>query len=164
MIIIYDSCDVKVLVGQNGLVQFEIRKLAIKDYNNIVELWKSTGLPFKPNGRDSRVSIQGQMEKFPELFLGTFYGEKLVGVVIGSYDYRMKGWINRLAVDPKFRNKGVASQLVNVLEGALERMGATILCALIDSYNEESLDLFKKLGYTVYDDVFYVTKRRNRDV
>ena len=149
---------------EKGLGQFEIRKLTIKDYNRILELWESAGLPFKPDGRDSKASIQDQMEKFPELFLGTFYGEKLIGVVIGSYDYRMKGWVNRLAVDPEFRNKGVASQLVNSIEEALEKKGATILCALVESYNSESLDLFKKLGYTVYNDVFYVTKRRSMSV
>lgn len=146
------------------MVQFEIQRLTIEDYDMIVRIWQSAGLPFKPNGRDSKESIKEQMDEFPEFFIGAFHDRKLIGVVIGSYDYRMKGWINRLAVDPEYREKGVAIQLINVLEKALKERGSTILCALIESYNKESIRLFKKLGYIVHDNVFYVTKRRSERV
>jgi ribosomal protein S18 acetylase RimI-like enzyme len=145
-------------------VQFEIQRLTIEDYDAIVSIWQSAGLPFKPDGRDSKESIEEQLDVFPELFLGALYDRKLIGVVIGSYDYRMKGWINRLAVDPEYREKGVATNLINALEKALKEKGATILCALIESYNKESIKLFKKQGYLVHDDVLYVTKRRSERV
>ena len=104
------------------------------------------------------------MKASPEFFIGAFSKEKLVGVVIGSYEGRMKGWINRLAVDPKYRQKGVAQQLVKTMEKALEKCGAAIFCALIEVPNEDSLDLFQKMGYIAHRDILYVSKRKNKDI
>ena len=141
--------------------QVKLRNLKIEDYDNIIKLWKEASLPFKPEGRDSKKMIKNQMEAYQEFFVGAFHGEKLVGLVIGSYDGRMKGWINRLAVDPKYRRRGIAQRLIHSVEKALEKLGATILCALIEVPNEESLDLFQKIGYIVHREVLYVTKRKS---
>jgi len=142
----------------------EIRTLTIDRYDAVTELWKRAGLPFKPKGRESKEMMERQMEAFPELFVGAFHQGKLVGVVIGSYDGRMKGWINRLAVDPEYRRRGVAQQLVSTVEKALEKRGATIFCALIETPNESSTSLFQKMGYTVHRDILYVSKRKSLDV
>lgn len=138
--------------------------LTIEDYNAIIKLWKLAGLPFKPKGRESKESIEKQMEAFPEFFIGAFHRKKLIGVVIGSYDGRMKGWINRLAVKPEYRRTGIAKRLIDLLEKALERQGAVVLCALIEAPNEESLGLFQRMGYTLHDDILYVSKRRSSKV
>ncbi len=103
------------------------------------------------------------MQAFPEFFIGTYLGERLVGIAICSYDGRMKGWINRLAVDPEYRNKGIARQLVNTAEKNLKKRGATIFCALIETSNKESLSLFEKMGYTVHQETVYVTRRKSED-
>lgn len=103
------------------------------------------------------------MQLFPEFFIGAFQGKVLVGVVIGSYDGRMKGWINRLAVKPEYRRKGIAKQLINLLEKVLERNGATIHCTLIEAQNEESLNLFQNMGYVIDSETLYVTKRRSSE-
>lgn len=147
-----------------GLKQIEIRTLTIKDYEAVVELWKSAGLPFKPRGRDSKRMIEKQMKAFPKFFIGAFHEDKLVGVVIDSYDGRMKGWINRLAVDPAYRRQGLAQQLIGHAEEALEKRGAAIFCALIETSNEESVTLFQKMGYVADREVLYVTKRKNKEV
>ena len=141
----------------------EKRALTIKDYDAMIELWKRASLPFKPKGRESKQMIEKHIEAFPDLFIGAFHEGKLVGVVIGSYDGRMKGWINRLAVDPQCRRKGVAQQLIEAAEKALEKRGATIFCALIETPNDESLRLFRKMGYIPHEEVLYVTKRKSRD-
>ncbi|UCH30976.1 MAG: GNAT family N-acetyltransferase [Candidatus Bathyarchaeota archaeon] len=104
------------------------------------------------------------MRGFPEFFIGAFHEGKLAGIVIGSYEGRMKGWTNRLAVDPKYRQKGIAEQLVKTVEIALEKHGATIFCALIEVANEESLGLFQKMGYFTRQDILYVSKRKSKDV
>jgi len=142
----------------------EIRTLTPNDYSAIIELWKRAGLPFKLKGRDSKQQMKQQMKTFPEFFIGAFHYGKLVGVVIGSYDGRMKGWINRLAVDPEYRRKEVGQQLIKAVEDALERHGAAILCALIETPNEESLGLFQKMGYVTHQEILYVTKRKSKDI
>jgi ribosomal protein S18 acetylase RimI-like enzyme len=142
----------------------KIRTLTIRDYDAMVQLWTRAGLPFKPKGRDSRQMIEKQIEAFPGLFIGAFHHGKLAGLVIGSDDVRMKGWINRLAVDPRYRRQGIAQKLVEKVEEALERRGAAIFGALIDTPNEESLRLFEKIGYSTHPDILYVSKRRSEDV
>ena len=84
-----------------------IRSLVISDYDQIVALWKRSGLPFKPSGRDRKGAVQAQMVANPDFFLGAYEDDRLVGVVVATSDGR-KGWINRLAVDPDFRGRGVA--------------------------------------------------------
>ncbi len=146
-----------------NLKQIEVRPLTIKDYHAMVELWKRAGLPFKPRGRDSKRVIERQMKAAPEFFIGAFHEDKLVGVVIGSYDGRMKGWINRLAVDPAYRRRGIAQQLTSRLEKALKKQGATIFCALVEDPNEESVRLFQRMGYTVHKEILYITKRESEE-
>jgi ribosomal protein S18 acetylase RimI-like enzyme len=141
----------------------KIRTLTIGDYDAMVQLWTRAGLPFKPKGRDSRQMIEKQIEAFPELFIGAFHQGKLAGLVIGSYDVRMKGWINRLAVDPGYQRQGIAQELVGKVEEALERRGAAIFGALIETPNEESLRLFQKMGYSTHPDILYVSKRKSED-
>ncbi len=141
----------------------KIRTLKIKDYSAMAELWQRAGLPFKPRGRDSKRRIEKQMKTFPEFFIGAFHEDKLVGVVIGSYDGRMKGWINRLAVDPAYRRQGIAQQLTYRVEETLEKHGAAIFGVLIETPNEESVRLFKKMGYAAHKKILYFTKRKNQE-
>jgi ribosomal protein S18 acetylase RimI-like enzyme len=141
----------------------EIRKLTIDQYEELVNLWRRAGLPFKPKGRDSKEAIARQMNANPEFFLGAFENGRLVGAVIVSSDGR-KGWINRLAVDPDFRRRGVASTLVAEAEKVLRKHGIRIFCALIEDGNEASKRLFKKCGYVEHHDIIYFSKRESDDV
>ncbi len=144
--------------------QIKIRTLTIKDYTTMINLWKRADLPFKPKGRDSKRMVEKQMKAFPEFFIGAFHKDKLVGAVIGSYDGRLKGWINRLAVDPAYRGRGIAQQLISRTEEALEKCGAAIFGALIETPNEESVRLFQKMGYVAHKGILYVTKRKSQEV
>jgi len=141
----------------------EIRRLTIDDYEEIIKLWERSGLPFKPKGRDSRCAFAKQMEREPGFFLGAFQGKTLVGTVVGSYDGR-KGCINRLAVDPEHRRRGVAKLLVTRMEKILEKKGAAVLFALVEEQNKESVNLFEKLGYVNDRSILYLSKRKSQDV
>jgi len=141
----------------------EIRKLTIDQYEELVNLWRKAELPFKPKGRDSKEAIARQINASPEFFLGAFENGRLVGAVIVSSDGR-KGWINRLAVDPAYRRRGVASTLVAEAERVLRKHGIRIFCALIEAENEASKRLFKKCGYVEHRDIIYFSKREYDDV
>jgi len=146
-----------------GVRPVEIRTLSIEDYDSVIKLWERAGLPFKPKGRDSKRAMERQMVSSPDLLIGAFCQGKLVGIVIGSYDGRMKGWINRLAIDPEQRRMGIAQRLINAVERNLEKRGATIFCALVETPNKGSLGLFEKLGYTVHRDILYASKRKSEN-
>lgn len=140
-----------------------ICRLTIDDYDDIVQLWKRTSLPYKAEGRDSRSAIEVQMKKYPSFFLGAYDKDMLVGIAVASYDYR-RGWINRLAVDPKCRRRGIARKLITAAEKALRRKGAKVFSAHIEDGNTASLNLFKRCGYVEHRDVIYLSKRENDEV
>lgn len=138
----------------------KIRSLTIFDYDQIVALWKRSELPFRPSGRDRKETVQAQMAANPDFFLGAYEDNRLVGVVVATSDGR-KGWINRLAVDPDFRGRGVAEALIAESEKTLRRHGLRIFCALIEDYNTSSMQLFKKCGYKEHRDIVYFSKRES---
>ena len=144
-------------------MELKMRALKPDDYDALIALWKNAGLPHRPEGRDSRASITDQVERDSGLFLGAFRGEQLVGSVIGTYDGR-RGWLNRVAVDPAERRKGVAKTLLEKMEGLLRERGARIIAVLVDEENTASLSIFRSLDYKVHRDILYLTKRDSEQV
>lgn len=120
-------------------------------------------LPFRPQGRDSRESITRQMNSNPDFFLGAFQQDRLIGVAVLSCDMR-KGWVNRLAVAPEYRRRGVARTLITESERTLRSRGINLFCALVDADNTPSKELFKKCGYTEHNDITYFSKRDSESV
>jgi ribosomal protein S18 acetylase RimI-like enzyme len=141
----------------------EIRRLTINNYPEMVTLWTRAKLPFKPQGRDTREAIETQMKVNPEFFLGAIEDNRLMGTVIISCDLR-KGWINRLAVDPDHRRRGIAKVLIAESEKVLKRHGIRIFCVIIEDYNTVSKKLFKECGYVEGRDIIYFSKRDSDEV
>jgi len=54
-------------------------------------------------------------------------------------DRWMEGWINRLAVDPEFRGRGLAKRLISEVEGRLRARGRRIIAVLVEGWNEPAL-------------------------
>jgi len=136
----------------------KIRKLTIADYPELMKLWTRSKLPVKPKGRDSRAHIAKEMKQNPDFFIGAFDKDLMIGAVIASHDGR-KGWLNRVAVGPDYRGKGVAQALTAAGEKALRKHGIKIFGLLVHEYNRASLNLAKKMGYVVHTDILYLTKR-----
>jgi len=140
-----------------------IRELTIDDYDALCALWEEAGLPFRPNGRDQRDRIAREIEGPCSVFLIAEDEGNLVGAILGTHDGR-KGWINRLAVSPRHRRKGIATSLVAAVEQRLDDLGVEIFAGQIEDWNESSMIFFERLGYTRHDDIIYYTKRMNPEV
>ncbi len=140
------------------MMGLEIRELKVGDYEEMIALWERAGLSYRPRGRDSPAAIAAQMGRDPDLFLGAFVGGRLVGIVIGSDDGR-KGWINRLAVDPAYRRRGIAQSLIAEVERRLRGRGREIIAVLVEDWNEPSLELFQRCGYLLDRTILYLSKR-----
>jgi len=69
-----------------------------------------------------------------------------------------------LAVDPEYQKLGIARQFVTRIEKELKVHGAKIFFALIETPNEESVEVFRKLGYAFNRDILYATKRESLDI
>jgi len=139
--------------GQTG----EIVVLESGDYADILALWSRAGLPVRSEGRDSAEAFRRQQESGLQRSLGIRVDGELVAAVILTHDGR-KGWINRLAVDPDYRHRGYASELIAASERWFnDEMGIEVTAALIHAHNKASRRLFHALGYEMVD-VVYVRK------
>jgi N-acetylglutamate synthase len=138
--------------------EYDIRKARSGDYDGVVDLWTRAGLHFQQTGRDSRENLEREMAD-PEVdFLVAQVGGLIVGSVIGTNDGR-KGWVNRLAVDPDNRGKGIAKVLVETVEDCFRSRSLKIFSCLINVENERSQSLFEKIGYDRHPEVVYYSKK-----
>lgn len=140
-----------------------VRELTPAFIPQVLSLWHAAGLPVKPSGRDHPKRLEQEIAAYPRNFIGAFDGERLVGVVVATWDGR-KGWINRLAVHPEYRRQKVGQALISEAEQELERRGALIIAALIEPENDASLKLFESCGFQEYPDIVYISKRKSPDV
>jgi GNAT superfamily N-acetyltransferase len=143
--------------------EIRFKKFDIEDYNAVKELWKLSGLPIKDKGRDSLEKIQEELKRGIAHFILAEFESQLIGAVLITHDGR-KGWINRLAVHPNFRQKGIAGLIVKKVEDYLYNIGIEIIACLIEDYNKESLEVFQKLGYIEFPNMHYLTKRKHPEV
>jgi ribosomal protein S18 acetylase RimI-like enzyme len=120
----------------------------------LLMLWRGAGLEFRPRGRDSADQLRRQMADNREGFIGAYLGGRLVGAVLATDDGR-RGWINRLAVHPEFRRRGVAQALIDAAEKLLRSRGLHIIAALVEEDNQSSCRLFEASGYSMMSEVLY---------
>jgi len=145
-----------------GKPDITVRELRIEDYDSVLSLWSKAGLPFRPQGRDSRERVAVELRADRSVFLAAEMGGRLVGTVLGTHDGR-KGWINRLAVAPEVQRLGIARLLVREVEARLEALGLEIIAALIETPNEGSLRFFRAIGYVHDPEIEYFSRRRSPD-
>lgn len=142
------------------MARIKIRQLAPSEYDDIMGLWKRAGLSARPKGRDSREELTRQMRENPQFFIGADIDGKLAGMIIASSDGR-KGYLNRIAVDPRYRGQKIARQLTLEAEKALQEQGIKVITLLIETYNTSSIQLAKKMGYVQHTDIIYFSKRQS---
>jgi ribosomal protein S18 acetylase RimI-like enzyme len=140
-----------------------IRDLRIEDYDDMVKIWEESGLSYRPKGRDSREEIERQLKLPTSIFLAAEKDGKLAGVLLGTHSGR-KGWINRLAVEPKFQKQGVARTLVSELEKRCFALGIGIIGSMVEDWNKASAEVFDRLGYERFDGIIYFRKRINKEI
>lgn len=137
-----------------------IRKMRPEDCEALFDLWDETGLHFKPLGRDRKERIIIEMEGPQACFLVAEDKGSIIGSVLATHDGR-KGWINRLAVSPRYRRKGVGERLIREAEEYFSMEDIEIAACLIEQENEPSLSLFRKAGFRLHRDIFYLSKRKS---
>ena len=138
----------------------EIRPFIIEDYDEVLNLWRRAGLPFKPRGRDRKDRIKTEIEGNHTFFLLAELEGQVIGSILANHEGR-KGWIHRLAVHPDHRRRGLARILLREAENHLREAGIEMIASLIEEDNKTSMIFFEQAGYIKHPDIIYLTKKKN---
>jgi len=112
--------------------------------NDVVDLWKKCGLVVPQN--DPVEDIQRKVAFQPELFfIGLLDGKVIGSIMIGYEGHR--GWINYLAIAPKYQRRGYGSQLVRRGIDELRRIGCLKVNLQVRNTNVAVINFYKRLGF-----------------
>jgi GNAT superfamily N-acetyltransferase len=126
-------------------------------------VWQAAGLSVRLAGRDAQAEFRNQARAFPTTYLLAEHDSQAVGVILGTHDQR-KGWINRLAVIPEFRRRGIARRLIAACEQAFYQQGIGIIAALVEEGSVASAQLLTAAGYQTDVPVRYFRKPTRPDI
>ena len=136
-----------------------IRPYRIDDEAEVVELWLECNLVSPQN--DPRRDIERKLRVNPEWFLvGILEGKVVATCMVGYEGHR--GWINYLAVSPRYRRQGIATLLMNQAESRLRAVGCAKINLQIRETNTEVIQFYESIGYAK-DLVVSMGKRLEHD-
>jgi ribosomal protein S18 acetylase RimI-like enzyme len=140
-------------------MQTEIRPFQPSDEAAVVQLWKDCTLvvPWNDPLRDIRRKLRVQ----PELFLVGFVSGELAATVMAGYEGH-RGWLNYLAVGPRFRRQGIGRKMAAEAEARLRQIGCPKINIQIRTSNTEVIEFYRRIGFTP-DDVVSMGKRLETD-
>ena len=121
-----------------------IRPFKMEDENEVVTLWKDCNLTVTWN--NPYKDISRKLKEHPELFLVGIIDRRIIASVMGGYDGH-RGWINYLAVNPKYQNHGFGKLMMENVESRLKKIGCPKINLQIRHGNDKVISFYKKLGY-----------------
>ncbi|MBR7064277.1 MAG: GNAT family N-acetyltransferase [Treponema sp.] len=135
----------------------KIRLMTIEDYEKVYKLWLSCEGMGLNNLDDSRDGIAKYIERNPGTCFVAEDSDEVIGVIIAGHDGR-RGFIYHTAVNPNYRNQGIATKLVEAATDALKANGINKVALVVFDRNEDGNAFWEKVGFTVRDDLVYRNK------
>jgi ribosomal protein S18 acetylase RimI-like enzyme len=110
----------------------------------VLALWRAAGMV--PTVSDDAASLRCLLDSSADGLLVAEVGGRLVGTLIAAWD-GWRGNLDRLAVLPAFRRRGIARELVREGERRLADKGASRISALVFAEHEPAVGLWLVVGY-----------------
>lgn len=122
------------------------RNAVIDDISNMHRLWREfwPEQPYESN-------LKRKIGLDPDLVYVAEIDRQIIGTIIGGFD-GWWGWIYRIAVMPKYQNKGIATKLIREMQTRLKARGAKSANAIVSSLNKRMHHVLEKLGYGERED------------
>jgi ribosomal protein S18 acetylase RimI-like enzyme len=121
-----------------------IRNFHAADEGAVVALWEQCRLTRPWN--DPHKDIARKLAVQPELFLVGVIDATLMASVMAGYEGH-RGWMNYLAVAPRFRGRGYGRALVEHVERLLLERGCPKINLQVRSSNPAAVAFYRRLGY-----------------
>lgn len=134
-----------------------IRRMLIRDYDEVYALWRSCEGMGLNNLDDARDGIDKFIKRNPDTCFVAEIEGKIVGAIIAGNDGR-RGYIYHTAVNFQYRHRGIGFQLVDTAMQALKQCGINKAALVVFERNENANAFWHKLGFTVREDLVYRNK------
>jgi ribosomal protein S18 acetylase RimI-like enzyme len=139
---------------------WEIRPYRLEDESEVIALWERCELTRPWN--DPKQDIARKMQVNPELFLVAMIETRVIGTVMAGYEGH-RGSINYLAVDGRYRRKGLGRELVCRAERLMVTLGCPKINLQIRLENKEVVQFYAAMGYHTFQ-VIDMAKRLEEGV
>jgi ribosomal protein S18 acetylase RimI-like enzyme len=133
-----------------------VRPARATDSSAILGLWDQAGM--LGYTREPERDISAVLAADAGAFLVAEAAGETVGVLMGSNDGR-RGWINRLAIAPQHRARGIGRALVAEAERVMGAGGLPQANLLVFADNRDAQDFWERLGYSASAPVTLRSKR-----
>ncbi len=137
----------------------EIREYIETDEQQIIDLWMKCHLVVSSN--NPRRDIQRKLKVDRDLFLVGILDNKIIATVMGGYEGH-RGWINYLAVDPRYQRNGYGRLIMEAVEQRIRSKGCPKINLQVRASNRAVIQFYRSLGYTE-DHVIGFGKRIEED-
>ena len=135
----------------------KIRLMTIEDYEKVYHLWLSCEGMGLNNQDDSKDGIARYLDRNPDTCFVAEESDEVIGVIIAGHDGR-RGFIYHTAVNPNYRNQGIATKLVEAAMDALKANGINKVALVVFDRNKDGNAFWEKVGFTVREDLVYRNK------
>ena len=134
-----------------------IRVMTAADYDGVYSLWQNTPGMGLNNIDDTREGIEKYLRRNPTTCFAAEKEGKIVGVILTGHDGR-RGYIYHLAVAESCQRQGIGSALLEASLEALKEEGIIKAALVVFAHNEKGNAFWKKMGFTVREDLTYRNK------
>jgi ribosomal protein S18 acetylase RimI-like enzyme len=124
-----------------------IRTFQDADAAAVAALWGEVFAGERPHNDAPRIFAE-KREVQPELFFVAELDGAVVGTVLAGYDGH-RGWLYRVAVNPRVQRSGIGTALVRHAEAALIALGCPKVNLQVRSRNAAVIAFYRKLGWEV---------------
>lgn len=135
--------------------------MVIDDYDEVFQLWKSAeGIVLSET--DDRGLMVRFLRRNPGLSFVAVLGGELVGAVLCSHDGR-RGYLHHLAVDDRYRRRGIGSALVQASLWALTKEQITKCNIFIMEENDAAIAFWHENGFRLLEHFGWMQKQITGD-
>jgi putative acetyltransferase len=143
-------------------MKYSIRSMAIEDYDDVLCLWQNTaGVALSET--DAREPMKRFLDRNPGLSLVVHRGDELIGSLLCSHDGR-RGYLHHLAVDERYRRRGIGTALVQACLSALSQEGICKCNIFIMEENDKGIAFWEHNGFNLLDHFGWMQKALSQEV
>lgn len=135
----------------------QIRRMEIKDYDEVYALWLAcTGMGLN-DWDDSREGIGRFLNRNPDTCFVAETDGRITGAILAGNDGR-RGYLYHAAVHPEHRGQGIAAALLEEAVRALKQCGIHKVALVTFAHNTTGNAFWTHMDFTTRDDLLYRDK------